>query len=231
MLGGLALFIHLGQWQQGKADRKRAAQALLDGRSLSAAIAVPTTPITDVEPLRYAPVALRGSYDTAHQFLVDNRVNNDVAGYHVITPLRLAGSNMYVLVNRGWIAAPANHSELPAVDTPTNEVALTGTATLPPSRFFTLGNTPTSTTWQPVWQNLDMARFSAAVPYPVQPVVIELDSVAPTGFVRDWPRPDERWERHLSYAFQWYGFAASAVLIWFFIGWRKAAAPASEATS
>lgn len=229
MLGGLALFIHLGQWQHGKADRKRAAQTLLDGRSHSAPIALPTSPIADVEPLRYAPVALRGSYDAAHQFLVDNRVHNDVAGYHVITPLRLAGSNMHVLVNRGWIAAPANHSELPSIDTPTQEVELTGTAAIPPSRFFTLGTAPASTTWQPVWQNLDMARFSATAPYPVQPVVIELDAAAPTGFARDWPRPDERWERHLSYAFQWYGFAASAVLIWLYMGWRRAA-PSSEAS-
>jgi hypothetical protein len=36
--------------------------------------------------------------------------------------------------------------------------------------------------------------------------------------VRDWPRPDDRKERHLSYALQWYGFAASAVLIWLALG-------------
>lgn len=224
MLGGIALFVHLGQWQHGKADRKRTAQALLDGRSHSAPIALPTAPIAGVEPLRYAPVTVRGNYDLAHQFLVDNRVYKDVAGYHVVTPLRIAGSDMRVLVNRGWVAAPANHSELPAIDTPQGEVELTGTATVPASRFFTLGGaTPASATWQAVWQNLDLPRFAAAVSYPVQPVVIELDAAAPTGFIRDWPRPDERWEKHLSYAFQWYGFAASAVLIWFFMGWRKPA--------
>lgn len=221
MLVGVALFVHLGQWQHGKADRKRDAQALLDGRSHSAPIAMPTSPIVDVEPLRFAPVVLHGRYDATHLFLVDNRVHNEVAGYHVITPFRLAGSDMSVLVNRGWVPAPANHSELPVIDTPDGEVELTGTATVPPSRFFTLGSTAAQTSaWQPVWQNLELARFSAAVAYPVQPMVVELDAAAPTGFVRDWPRPDERWERHLSYAFQWYGFAASAVLIWFVMGWR-----------
>jgi surfeit locus 1 family protein len=39
--------------------------------------------------------------------------------------------------------------------------------------------------------------------------------------VQDWPRPDERWEMHWSYALQWYGFAISAVLIWFVLSWRK----------
>ena len=47
--------------------------------------------------------------------------------------------------------------------------------------------------------------------------------VLPAGFVRDWPRPDDRKERHLSYALQWYGFAASAVLIWLALAWRRPA--------
>jgi surfeit locus 1 family protein len=66
-----------------------------------------------------------------------------------------------------------------------------------------------------------LARFKKLVPYAVQPVVIQLDTASPAGFARDWPRPDERWEKHLSYALQWYGFAASAGLIWFFLSWRK----------
>jgi len=127
---------------------------------------------------------------------------------------------MRVLVNRGWIAASALHSDLPQVDTPTGPVALHGTAVVPGTRFFTLGSEPVGEGWQPVWQNLDLSRFTRLAPWPLQPVVLQLAPDAPAGFAREWPRPDERFERHLSYAWQWYGFAASAVLIWLALGWR-----------
>jgi surfeit locus 1 family protein len=45
-------------------------------------------------------------------------------------------------------------------------------------------------------------------------VVIQLDPDAPGGYVRDWPRPDERADRHRSYALQWFGFAAASLGIW-----------------
>jgi len=43
---------------------------------------------------------------------------------------------------------------------------------------------------------------------------VQLDPGAPGGYVREWPRPDERAERHRSYALQWFGFALASVAIW-----------------
>ena len=212
--------IQLGNWQLGKAERKQAAQALLDQRGADTPVSLGSTR-ADADSLRSRPVSIRGRFETEHQFLVDNRVHREQAGYHVITPFHLDGGNMRVLVNRGWIPAPARHADIPRVDTPSGPLELRGTAVVPGTRFFTLGGGNSDSAWQPVWQNLDLARFAGLVPWPVQPVVVQLDAAAPAGFVRDWPRPDERLERHLSYAYQWYGFAASAVLIWLALGWRR----------
>lgn len=212
--------VQLGNWQYGKAERKQAAQALLDQRSTDAPVSLGNT-LADADSLRSRPVLIRGRFETERQFLVDNRVYREQAGYHVITPFHIDGGNMRVLVNRGWIPASARHTDIPAVDTPNGPLELRGTAVVPGTRFFTLGGNDNDRNWQPVWQNLDLARFVRLVPWPVQPVVVQLDAAAPAGFVRDWPRPDERLERHLSYAYQWYGFAASAVLIWLALGWRR----------
>lgn len=214
--------IQLGQWQHGKAERKQAAQNLLDVRGGDAPVTLGTDPV-DAESLRSRPVRVRGHFDTSRQFLVDNRIHQERAGYHVLTPLHIEGSTMHVLVNRGWIPAPASHADIPAVETPDGLVELHGTAVVPGSRFFTLGAEPATGAWQPVWQNLDLTRFTRLAPWPVQPVVLQLATDAPAGFVRDWPRADERFERHLSYAYQWYGFSASALLIWFALGWRRQA--------
>jgi surfeit locus 1 family protein len=205
-------FVSLGLWQWRKAETKTAIQAELDSRSSDLAVAMPTAP-ADVDELRHRRVLLRGTYDAGRQVLIDNRLHREQAGYHVITPLRLAGSEMHVLVNRGWIAAPPDHKILPVADVPSGPVELTGIAVVPGQRFFNLAPQPTSG-WDAVWQNLDLARFRNAVPYPLQPVVVHLDPGAPGGYVREWPRPDERAERHRSYALQWFGFALASVAIW-----------------
>jgi len=215
----LPLFISLGLWQWRKAEAKTALQLELDARSHDAAIAMPTTP-ADADALRHRRVVLRGSYDASHQVLIDNRLHQEQAGYHVITPLRLAGSDMHVLVNRGWLPAPADHRILPVAEVPAGPVELTGIALMPAKRFFNLAPQPT-TGWEAVWQNLDIERFRSTVPYPLQPVIIQLDPEAPGGYVRDWPRPDERADRHRSYALQWFGFAASSLGIWGYLLMRK----------
>ena len=89
----------------------------------------------NAESLRYRRVVLRGTFDPARQVLIDNRLYREQAGYHVITPLRLEGSNMHVLVNRGWLPAAADHRILPDAAVPNGSVELTGIAVVPEQRF------------------------------------------------------------------------------------------------
>jgi surfeit locus 1 family protein len=218
ILGGLLLaillptFVSLGLWQWRKAETKTQLQTELDTRSHNGAIAMPSTPV-DGETLRYRRVILRGSFDASRQVLIDNQVHQEQAGYHVITPLRIGGSTMHVLVNRGWLPAPADHRVQPVADVPAGEVELSGIVVLPATRFFNLAPQPTSG-WEPVWQNLDLERFRNSVAYPLQPFIVQLDPSSPAGYLRDWPRLDERADRHRSYALQWFGFAATSLGIW-----------------
>lgn len=209
------LFVSLGNWQWQKAAAKESRQVLLDARAADAPVRLAATPV-DAESMRYRRVIVRGSFEPERQILIDNRVHRDQAGYHVVTPLRIEGSELRVLVNRGWVAAGPSRATLPGIATPQGSVELLATAVVPGTRFFTLGATPAGNEWQAVWQNLDLARYRTQVDFPLQPVVLELDPASPAGFVREWPRPDERIERHLGYAWQWYGFAAASVGIWLF---------------
>lgn len=225
LFGGLLLavllptFLSLGLWQWRKAESKTALQTELDQRSSQPALHMPTT-LAAGESLRYYRFQLRGSYDAAHQVLIDNRSYREQAGYHVITPLRLEGSNTLVLINRGWLPAPADHRQLPAAKVPDGPVEISGIAVVPGQRFFNLMPQPDSG-WAPVWQNLDLARFAKTLPDPLQAVVIELDATSPGGYLRDWPRPDERADRHRSYALQWFGFALASLGIWGYFLFRR----------
>lgn len=223
----LPLFVSLGQWQWQKGERKAAAQALRDARGGDAALSLP--PVAGgsgtSEALQFRRLALNGRFLPERQFLLDNQVQRQRAGFHVLTPFRPDGGDAVVLVNRGWLPAGANHRDLPTIDTPTGTLHLSGVAVLPPRRFFSLAATGNNPDWQggtlPVWQTLDLDAFARQSGLAVHGLILQLDAAAPAGFERQWPRPDERIERHYSYALQWYGFALAALGIWLFFLARK----------
>lgn len=171
----------------------------------------------DTNALRYRQLVAHGHYDVEHQILIDNRTHRGQAGFHVITPLRINGSEIRLLVNRGWIPAAGEHSQVPQVPTPIAPVDVAGRAMVPSTRFFTLGGEESdgNGTWHSVWQNLDLNRFEREAGFPVQPVLLELapDSAA-GGFVREWARPDDRRLTNLGYAWQWWSFALLTVVLW-----------------
>ncbi len=160
-----------------------------------------------------------GTYDARRQILIDNKVQGDRVGYHVVTPLTLTDGRT-VLVDRGWIAQGASRSALPSAPPPEGSVSVTGRVAIPARGYFELGRDDDN---GPVRQNLDPARFSAASGVAVLPIVIE--EMAPAGagdgLVRDWPAPDSGIEMHRIYMVQWYAFAALAVGLWLYFHLRR----------
>lgn len=218
MLLVLPLFVSLGLWQFNKARAKAALQAELDQRSQGGVVQL-APPFADAELLRFRHVAVRGRFEPERQIFLDNRIHREQAGYHVLTPLRIDGSETRVLVNRGWIPAEANHRQVPTVATPTTPIELEGIVVLPPRRVFRLA--PEAPGWHALWQNLDLEAYGAAAGFAPLPLVIQLDAASPAGFAREWPRPDERMEKHLSYALQWAGFAIALVGFWLVASLRR----------
>lgn len=225
----LPLFLYMGYWQLQRAGEKRVLQAEYDARAAGPAIQVEAR-VQRPEELQFYRVIAKGHYETEHQILIDNRVHQGQAGYHVITPLKLQDSEVRLLVNRGWIALGDDRGHPPAIDTPRGLQQIAGVATVPSEKFFTLGKPePTGRGWQRVWQNMDMARYGAAVPFPVQPVVVLLDPQSPAGgFAREWSRLDTGIAVHQGYAFQWFMLAGALIVIYLFMSLRGGTAHTQE---
>lgn len=221
----LGICIKLGMWQYNKADARRTLQMQLNA-SLNEPVVTLPDKIENLENWRYKRVKFTGKYDTRYQLLLDNQVQNTVAGYHVYTPMQVDGSSSYVLVNRGWVArtvgAVGEISKPPTIDTPKGTQLIEGDISLPANKFFTM-DIPSATDgkWQLVWQNLDMARYAKSVPFAVQPFVVRLDPKSNGGFVRNWPAPGERVSMHLGYAYQWFGFALTLLVIYVVLNFKK----------
>ena len=227
----MALCIEAGLWQYNKAQAKLALQTQLNARLTEPAVALTDQLIADKiavsADLRFLRVKFTGVYDTRYQVLLDNQVENTVAGYHVLTPMRVQGSKFYVLVNRGWVAGvPAQvgiSRQLPTISTPQGLQEIEGDIALPAAKFFSLEALPASDRkWQPVWQHLDMQRYAKSVSVGVQPFVVRLDTASKAGgFMRNWPPPGENISMHLGYAYQWFGFALTLLVIYIVLNLKK----------
>lgn len=218
-------FIKLGYWQYEKALLKQKIQANFEKVSAS------QTPnlkdyLLNSEILEFKKVEVRGNYDVKYQILIDNKVENGLAGYHVITPLKIQNTDSYVLVNRGWIQGSKARADIPVYDTPQGEQEIKGMAWLPTNKIFSLedktvrlaANAP----WQLVWQNLDMQKYVQTAPIKILPVIIKLNSDSPAGgFLRNWEMSADRIVTHLGYAYQWFGFAFAALVIYLYLSFKK----------
>ncbi len=224
----IPLFIKLGFWQYNKAEQKKALQATYEKYGQSPPLKLPAV-IDKPEEWRYRPVAVSGVYLPQYQFFLDNQVEGEAVGYHVITPLQMEGTETVVLIDRGWITARDDHSEVPHVETPSGKQDVIGKVWLPSARFYTLAKADAladpklAQEWQAVWQNMDMSRYAKLVPFKTLPVAIRLDAASKAGgFVRNWVLPDDRVATNVSYAYQWFGFAVAAVIIYIVVSFKKA---------
>ncbi|WP_232496457.1 MULTISPECIES: SURF1 family protein [Methylotenera] len=217
----IPLFIKLGFWQYEKAVLKQKIQANFE---LSNKNKLPDLKdyLSNSEILEFKKTHVQGEYATQYQILIDNKVENSLVGYHVVTPLKIAGTNEYVLVNRGWIQGMTKRADLPVFETPSGTLDVQGMAWVPTKKIFTLEDkaqiAADSKTWQPVWQNLDMQKYVKNVPIKILPIIIKLDNKSTAGgFVRNWEMSQERIVTHLGYAYQWFGFAFATLMIYLYL--------------
>src|SRR6188768_1080550 len=112
----IALTLWLGRWQGGRAEEKAALQAMYEARIREAPLVLGGSSPPDA--LLYRRVRVAGTWVPEGQIFVDNRILDGRAGFHVITPIRVADGAKVVLVNRGWVARNAAYPSAPAVATP-----------------------------------------------------------------------------------------------------------------
>ncbi len=209
--------LQLGNWQLSRAQEKESRQEQLDLLSGQPAIALPTVPV-NLEDFRYRRVEAHGVYLSEHTIFLDNKIHQGVAGYHIITPLKIGASSMHVLVNRGWAAADRDRSKLPQVATQDGPIIVSGVATTAVQKTLELSKEMVSGR---VWENLDLERYRGATGLTLQPVMILQQDGVKDGLVRQWVRPDSGAARNLGYAFQWFGMALAVFIIYLVLSVKR----------
>ena len=212
----VAATVGLGNWQRYRGAEKEALREQYELTAHQPPLEL-TAGSADVAAQRFRSVRASGEYDGRRQVLIDNKVYAGRPGFDVVTPLKLARGDRYVLVDRGWIAQGAYRSELPQVPPPAGEISVEGRINLPPAHYLEL---KMDTGTGPVRQNLDIDRIAAATGLPLLPFMIEQSGDAGDSLVRDWPPPDFGIDQHRIYMVQWYSLAGLGIVLWLALNWR-----------
>jgi surfeit locus 1 family protein len=209
-IGFCALTVALGLWQTRRAAEKESLQATLDLRAAEPPLTLPPVPASS-DTLAMRRISARGEYAERFGILLDNKIHRGRVGYQVVTPLRIAGGNVHVLVNRGWVAAGRTRDDVPQVPVPRGTQAVEGIATVPAGRVYELAaDTPRNA----VWQHLVLDRYRAWSGLELAPIVLQQTNDGGDGLVREWDRPDAGADRHRSYALQWFSLAILAGVLY-----------------
>jgi surfeit locus 1 family protein len=211
----------LGRWQLHRAAEKTALQTLLVAREQQATLdlnALAEAPV-DADAVRFRVAQARGLYLPEGQIYIDNRSQDGVPGYHVLTPLQL-GAHV-VLVNRGFLARDASYPRPPQVAVPQGEQSVSGLLAPGRSRFLELSQ---DTVNGAVWQNLKLDRYAALTHLAPLPVVL-LVAPAGNGLLPVVETPDTGIDTHLGYAFQWFCLAATTAGLYLYFNFIRKARP------
>ena len=168
---------------------------------------------------------MNGSFVKDWPVYLDNRPLNGKAGFYLLMPLRVAGSERVVLVLRGWFPRDLqDRQRLPSIPVSKEEVTVTGRVRASVGKLMQLGESPILTPGTIV-QNVKIEALAAASKLPLQNFIIEQTNDLGDGLVRDWPLPSAGVDTHRAYAFQWYALSAAAFLFFIVTGFRRASKP------
>jgi surfeit locus 1 family protein len=147
-----------------------------------------------------------------------------MAGYEVLTPLKLTGAAVGVLVNRGWVPLVGSRENLPAVAVGGEERSVIGRIRDIPEKGFSLGPEQARTGWPYRILHVDISRLEGELGYPLLPLVLLLDPAQPDGYARDWQPLTFGPERNVGYAVQWFSLATTLLIIYVAVNLKKTGA-------
>lgn len=215
-----ALFIRLGVWQLDRLEERRQLNAVVSTRFEEPPVEVTRllAAAEGVDRLRYIRVTATGVFDPDREILIRSQVYRGNAGFHVISPLLIEGEEA-IMVNRGWVPLGFDQTPVEQAPPPRGVVTVEGwietTQTRPP-----LGREDPKGQLD-VMSRVDLERIGTQLSYPIAPVyVVEMGEraqppipVEPPDFADEGP--------HLAYAIQWFAFAVTGVVAYYFLLRRR----------
>jgi len=214
------LFVRLGFWQLARLRAKVQRNDAIAARQREPAVQFASLP-RDTAAARYRRASAAGVFDYGAELVLSNRTYQGSPGADLVTPLRLAGSDTAVLVDRGWVYSPDGSSVDRARWREPDTVSIVGYV-----EQYAPDAVSTSAARDPrILRRVSRREVSSRISYPLAPyyLVQTGDTATSHPVRREMPVLDEG--PHRSYAIQWFFFAATALVGAVAVWWRERRMP------
>lgn len=210
ILAMCALCVRLGFWQLDRLEQRRARNAAIRAATAQPPLRLDSITVpADPRPLAWRRAEAQGRYHHAGDMVLRGRSREGRPGVQLVSPLVMANGRV-VMVNRGWVPAPDGAT----VDTRalriTGPVRVSG-ALLPMAadrdRGMPIGGRAAADT---TWRRVELEAARERSPGPLIPLVLQQLPAAEDAGTPPVPEPLPALSEgnHLSYAVQWFSFAA-----------------------
>uniref|UniRef100_A0A914H330 SURF1-like protein n=1 Tax=Globodera rostochiensis TaxID=31243 RepID=A0A914H330_GLORO len=211
----------LGCWQWERHKWKTELIEKMKRAAKTESVEFPVDNLSALEDLEFRKVRIRGFYLYDRQFVIRWRRRVDIAnagisntenyGAYVVTPMRLQGTNLTIMVNRGWVATESIDLELEkgkqSPESELKELNAIVRRTEKGSPF--VRNDPERGIW--AFKDLDdMGRRCGAASIIVDADFESTEKDGPIGGQTNVALRNQ----HYSYMVQWFGVSAAVLGMW-----------------
>jgi len=217
-------FVVLGFWQVDRADQKNSLNTNYTDRQQEAPIVLDKFNVLENKSnLLWRKVEFEGAFVNKQNIILDNQIFNQIAGFNIITPFKIKGSDSVVLVNRGWHPNLKNRETLPIINEISGEKLLQGHVASFPVSGIKLGKNNIETLNSQIFrfQRLDTSELNYFFSAKVMPYMVYLDPIIDKELYGNFKLPAPDSQKNYGYAFQWFAFAITLLIIFLRLSMKR----------
>ena len=209
------LFFSLGLWQIERGQAKTTILAEFEDN-------LSKTPVyLNQESKKWDRVYIKGKWDNSKQILVDNVINRGIAGYKVLTPLRIIETNQLILVDRGWIKQNKYREILPNIELIEADEVVSGILEYP-ELGLVLSEDLVSKEWPKISQTKNLEVISKEYDAFIYPMILLADPIHKNSleYIKITPT-NMTPTKHYGYSAQWFLMFLVLCLMYLWYGFKK----------
>ena len=192
------LFFSLGIWQIERGQAKTQIMSEFENKLTKDPLYLNT------ESKKWDRVSVSGKWENKKQLLIDNVIHQGIAGYKVLTPLRIDETNKLILVDRGWIKQNKFRDQLPDIQIPDDFESVSGTLEQP-ELGLVLSDELISNNWPKISQTKNVEVISKAYTEEIFPMILLADPLLKNSLEYIKITPTNMTPiKHYGYSSQWF---------------------------
>ena len=192
------VFFSLGIWQIERGQTKTQIMSEFENKLTKEPIYL------NAESKKWDRVLVNGKWENKKQLLIDNVIHQGIAGYKVLTPLRIDETNKLILVDRGWIKQNKFRDQLPDIQIPDDFESVSGTLEQP-ELGLVLSDELISNNWPKISQTKNVEVISKAYTEEIFPMILVADPLLKNSLEYIKITPTNMTPiKHYGYSSQWF---------------------------